>query len=217
MRDPVRRSPRGAIAAFGCASILTIGACGPVQSTSLIIDAQAELTAAETAGGEKMAPFEYAAAEEYLHKAREEQSYADFEVASRFAQKSKECARAARQLADKGTRTGMGVTSELPKKTAKCRPGPERAGIRPDPSDEPAAAPPVPEPADPKPGPAAPVKKAEPSRRAPGGEPEDPPPPPPETTPPPGRKIVKPKVAEDPLPDGDVEPPAGEPESEGEE
>ncbi|HCF62732.1 MAG TPA: hypothetical protein DFS52_32680 [Myxococcales bacterium] len=65
-----------------------LGACGPTKSTALIMDADVQLEAARTAGAEKLAPYEYTAAIEYLHKAREEQGYADFEVAIDFANKA---------------------------------------------------------------------------------------------------------------------------------
>lgn len=123
------------------ATLLLVGAvgCGPVQSTTLIVEAQAELTAAQTAGGAKHAPFETVAAEEYLHKAREEQSYADFDVAIRFARRSRDCARAAHQLADAATQTVMGVAAPAPKRSLVCRAGVDRGPGSLAPAEEPAA------------------------------------------------------------------------------
>ncbi|MGI5862347.1 MAG: DUF4398 domain-containing protein [Myxococcales bacterium] len=65
-----------------------LGACGPTKSTALIMDVDVQIEAARTAGAEKLAPYEYTAAVAYLHKAREEQGYSDFEVAIDFANKA---------------------------------------------------------------------------------------------------------------------------------
>lgn len=175
-------------------ALAALGAsCGPVQSSTLIVDAQAELAAAQTAGAEKQAPFEYVAAEEYLHKAREEQSYSDFEVSVRFAKKAKDCARAARQIAEQTTRAGMGI-EETATKTARCRPGPERENGAPDPSEEPAARGIVTQP--PKtPAKAVPAKKPA-VQQPPAQQPAQ-------------RNVVVPKdekKKDEPLPEGDDEP-----------
>lgn len=61
------------------------------------MDADVELQAARTADASKLAPFEFTAAEAYLHKAREEQGYADFEVSIDFAQKALKFAKEAKQ------------------------------------------------------------------------------------------------------------------------
>ncbi|MFN7130505.1 MAG: DUF4398 domain-containing protein [Myxococcales bacterium] len=85
---------------------LSGAACGPVQSTSLIIDADVELGAARTADASRLAPYEYTAAELYLHKAREEQGYADYEQAIDFAQKAANFAKDAKQKAMAAKREG---------------------------------------------------------------------------------------------------------------
>lgn len=113
--------------------------CGPVQSTSMIVDAAAELEAAKTAQSPDKAPFEYTAAEAYLHKAREEQSYADFETAVLFAKKSRDCARAARQLAEASTRESLKATRSSNESESRCRPGPTREPAIPDAQEEPNA------------------------------------------------------------------------------
>ena len=101
---------------------LTVGAlfvvasgCGPVRAGSLLIDAAAELSAATTAAADEKSPYEYWAADSYLHKAREDHSYANFESAEDFARKSRDCARLARVRAEMVTRTDRGATAvELP-------------------------------------------------------------------------------------------------------
>lgn len=66
--------------------------CGPLISTYLIISAQADLDGAKAAEAEKYAVYEYVAANEYLHKAREEQGYSDFGPSIDFAYKAKDLA-----------------------------------------------------------------------------------------------------------------------------
>jgi hypothetical protein len=177
------------------AGVLAFAAgCGPIQSGSLVVEAQAELAAAQTAGAEKHAPFEYVAAEEYLHKAREEQSYSDFEISTSFARKARDCARAAKQIAESATRATMSLQGGGTK-TSRCRPGPERMRPMLDANEEAAA-----RTATPEPRPPAKKKVA--------------PPPPSAEQPASGKKarVVKPgdddkkkKKLEEPLPEGDDE------------
>ncbi len=70
----------------------TLTACGPVQSTKAILDADVELEAARAAGAAKTATYEYVAAEAYLHKAREIQGRAEYEPATDFARKAQKLA-----------------------------------------------------------------------------------------------------------------------------
>lgn len=79
----------------GLATALLSG-CGPVWSTSLILDADVQLEAARAADASKYAPYEYTLADAYLHKAREEQGYADYDVCIRFAQKALDNAKKAK-------------------------------------------------------------------------------------------------------------------------
>jgi hypothetical protein len=74
-------------------------ACGPVQSTSFLMDAETMLEAARTAQAEKLAPYEWTSANLYLHKSKEEVGYADFEQAVDYAKKAVDFATRARDLA----------------------------------------------------------------------------------------------------------------------
>jgi hypothetical protein len=145
----------------------------------LIVGAQAELAAAKTAQADLHAPFEYVAAEEYLHKAREEQSYADFQIAVIYAEKSRDCAKVARATAEARTKEAMGTTRPTHTTNAKCRPGPERLIPIPDPSEEAAAI---------KARPLLDQQKKEQ-----------------EKAPPDKKRVVKPDEPADPLPEGDAE------------
>ena len=74
--------------------------CGPVQYVSQVTRrAAAEVAAAKSAGADRYAPYEYTAAIEYLHKAREEAGYADYQAAIRFGNKAEEHAKKAREIA----------------------------------------------------------------------------------------------------------------------
>jgi hypothetical protein len=70
--------------------------CGPIQSTSALIDADVELEGARAAGAQTAATFEYTTAEAYLRKARELAGYSQFEHAAVFAARSREIATEAR-------------------------------------------------------------------------------------------------------------------------
>lgn len=79
------------------AGVLLVGAatasgCGPILSTSFIIDAEAKMAAAEAAEAPTYAPYEYTAAEAYLQKAHEELGYADYGPALDFAAKAADLA-----------------------------------------------------------------------------------------------------------------------------
>src|SRR4051794_32745451 len=75
----------------------TLCACGPIQSTAYLLDADVALEAARTARAEQYSPYEFTAAKLYLLKAREEVGYSDFEVAVDFAKKARKFANEARE------------------------------------------------------------------------------------------------------------------------
>ncbi|HEY3449750.1 MAG TPA: hypothetical protein VGK67_25575 [Myxococcales bacterium] len=86
MQLPLGRTAAGllAVALFG----FGLTACGPTQSTALIMDGDVQLEAARMADAPKLAPYEFTAAEVYLHKAREEQGYSDFDISIDFGKKA---------------------------------------------------------------------------------------------------------------------------------
>jgi hypothetical protein len=79
-------------------------ACGPVKSTVNLVDANAQLEAARTAGAEKQAPYEWTAATLYLREAREQVARSEYEHAIDFANKAAKYASQARALAEKATK-----------------------------------------------------------------------------------------------------------------
>ena len=80
-------------------ALASLAGCGPIQSTSALIDADVELEAARSAGAGATAPYEFTSAEAYLHKARELAGGAQYEASSDFASRAADHAKAARKKA----------------------------------------------------------------------------------------------------------------------
>jgi hypothetical protein len=75
-------------------------ACGPVQYIGTVTQSAASsVAAAKAANAETYAPFEYTAALEYLHKAREEEGYADHQAAVHFGKLAQQHADKAKKIA----------------------------------------------------------------------------------------------------------------------
>ncbi len=79
------------------ATLILLCDCGPVESTSLIVQADTALHNAKTAEAVKRSPYEYYAAEQYLHKAREKWGTSDFEYSIDYAKDSRDLAVKARE------------------------------------------------------------------------------------------------------------------------
>ena len=77
----------------------TLAGCGPLKSTTNLLDAEVQIQAARTAGAEKLAPYEWTAANLYIRKAREEVSYSDYQAGVDFAEKAARFATEARAKA----------------------------------------------------------------------------------------------------------------------
>lgn len=80
-------------------ALAPLAGCGPIQSTSALIDADVEIEAARAAGAGANAPYEFTSAEAYLHKAREVAGRAQYEASSEFASRAAGFAKAARKKA----------------------------------------------------------------------------------------------------------------------
>ena len=75
-------------------------ACGPVQYIGTVTQGAASAVAgAKAANAETYAPFEYTAAVEYLHKAREEEGYADHQAAVHLGKLAQQHAEKAKKIA----------------------------------------------------------------------------------------------------------------------
>ena len=92
------------IAALLAAFIAISFGCGPVESTSLIVQSDTALQGAKTADAEKKSPYEYYAAEQYLHKAREKWGTSDFEYSIDYAKDARDLAKKARERSMKKER-----------------------------------------------------------------------------------------------------------------
>ena len=95
--------------------------CGPVRTTAHIIDAEVDIGAARSVGAEKRAAYEWTAANLYLHKAREEVAYSNYQSGVEFATKASDCAKAARM---KSTNQSDKAAVEAQQ---KCEPKPPEA------------------------------------------------------------------------------------------
>jgi hypothetical protein len=80
-------------------ALATLAACGPIQSTAALIDADVEVEAARSAQAASSATYEFVSAEVYLHKAREVSGRAEYESATRLATRAQAFAKEARKKA----------------------------------------------------------------------------------------------------------------------
>lgn len=87
-------------------ALTTLAGCGPIQSTAALIDADVELEAARAAGAVQASPYEFTMAEAYLAKAREVSGRAQYEAATRFAEKARGLAASAKKKAIETTNEG---------------------------------------------------------------------------------------------------------------
>lgn len=109
----VTMSTRLALSSLICALIMTgLTACGPVSSTAELNEAEGELERARIAEAHLKAPYEYYSAKEYLHKAKEEWGYSDFEASKDYASECKRNARAAQIKAKDDPYTGTPVPQD---------------------------------------------------------------------------------------------------------
>jgi hypothetical protein len=82
-------------------------ACGPIEYVNQVTrKANAEVAAARSVNAAEWAPYYFTLAVEYLEKAREEASRADYQAANRFGRKSHRAALKARELAVERARKG---------------------------------------------------------------------------------------------------------------
>ncbi len=111
------------------AALLAAGGCGPVQYlTTVTRDASSEVAAAKAAGADRYAPYEWTAANEYLHKAREEEGYADHQAAVHFGTLAVDFAKQARQIALAQAASGTPApASQPPVDTENENPLPQKA------------------------------------------------------------------------------------------
>ncbi len=131
--------------------VMTCGlsACGPVRyGVHVTSRANAAMTAARSAGADKLAPYEYFQATEYLHKAREEGAYSQYQNALYYGKKAEDMANKAMQIAQERAAKGEGAAptavGDKPEKPDK--PGTDKPGADKDKGAKPAPKPVKPDP-----------------------------------------------------------------------
>ena len=89
------------------AALGLVAGCGPLEYVNQVTrKANSEVAAARSVNAAEWAPYYFTLAVEYLNKAREEASRADYQAANRFGRKSHRAAVKARELAVERARTG---------------------------------------------------------------------------------------------------------------
>jgi hypothetical protein len=98
----------------GFTSSVLLG-CGPVEYLSQVTSRAATAVAqAERVEAERLAPYEYTQAREYLHKAREEAGQSAFENAAAYGRRAEEMAGKARALVREQSEAGAPSPSGEP-------------------------------------------------------------------------------------------------------
>jgi uncharacterized protein DUF4398 len=83
----------------GLVAVLGTG-CGPIEYVNQVTrKASSAVDSARTAEADRLSPYYYTRAVEYLHKARVEAASADFQAANRFGRRAQEAAQLAKQEA----------------------------------------------------------------------------------------------------------------------
>jgi hypothetical protein len=100
-------------AGFVAGLALASSACGPIEYLSTVtFDASRVVAEAKGSRAADLAPYEYTAAAEYLHKSRELAGHARFEESVRFGRKARELGRLAREIARERVSRPSGVKDE---------------------------------------------------------------------------------------------------------
>jgi hypothetical protein len=129
--------------AAACALVLgvSLAACGPIQYVNTVTrGASSALDEARSANADKLSPYWWTRAVEYLHQARVLAAHSDFQAANRFGRLARDAAQKARDEALAG--------GAPPNPMAKPKPG---EGAAPDGTAPDGAAPEAPKPEAPKP------------------------------------------------------------------
>jgi hypothetical protein len=118
---------RAAACAIVLGLALALGACGPIQYVNSVTrGASTAVDEARAANAEKLSPYWWTRAIEYLHQARVLAAHSDFQAANRFGRLAQESAKQARDEALAG--------GAPPSPTAK--PAPKASGTDEAPKDE---------------------------------------------------------------------------------
>ena len=109
----------GVLTSLSLTVVVLVSGCGPIEYINQVgVKAAGAVSAAKLAQADRYAPYEYTAAEEYLHKAREEAAYAEYEDAIEFGRKAEE-------LADKGRAIAVAKLSQSATTSSTATPASE--------------------------------------------------------------------------------------------
>jgi hypothetical protein len=113
----LRRALKAAAALILVGALLVGGmGCGPIEYIAIItFEASRSVAAAKGAKAEPLAPYEYTAAVEYLHKARELGGYARYQQSVKFGRLARDFAHKAFEIA-KGKKGGPEVRKPVEEK-----------------------------------------------------------------------------------------------------
>jgi len=104
---------------LAAAAALSGSGCGPIEYINQVGNkAASAVSAAKLASADRYAPYEYTAAEEYLHKAREEAGHAEYQDSIEYGRRSEELANRARAIA-------ISRLAQQPTKSSRLKPGGE--------------------------------------------------------------------------------------------
>jgi hypothetical protein len=104
--------------------LASLWGCGPVEYINQVGNkAASAVSAAKLASAERYAPYEYTAAEEYLHKAREEAGHAEYQDAIEYGRKAEDLANRARAITVDRMAKESAAATYVPK-TQNEEPGP---------------------------------------------------------------------------------------------
>jgi hypothetical protein len=126
--EPTTRPRLVWLAALLVAGSLAVSACGPVQSTSRIQEAEVAFERARVVEAHEMAPYEYYSAKYYLHKSKEEWGYSDFEASVDYARRARQAAEAARLKAQEDPWSGSPVKDRKDGQDTSAEAEPEPSG-----------------------------------------------------------------------------------------
>ncbi len=122
---------------LSCTLVALLSACGPVQSTITINEAEVAFEKATLTEANVKAPYEFYSAQEYLHKAKEEWGYSDFEAALDYADLARKFSEEAVKKA-KGKPSNVAPAGITPSAVTPSAIAP-KAGTRPIITDDPEA------------------------------------------------------------------------------
>lgn len=102
----------GRLSRFLLLIVAFLSACGPVSYLTVVAHRAARaVKEAKAVNAEKLAPYEYWSATEYLRMAREKAAYAYYELAYDYGKKAEDMAKAAQNLATGKMIGGKGKTN----------------------------------------------------------------------------------------------------------